>query len=200
MRAASTIRDRTSPDAGRHRDQDLVGTQLVQDVPQVLDRSQHADAVHAQVPLARVVVEQSDRGVAERGVAQHLLDDQLRSVSGADHHRFAAARDDAPRPGPFDQRACQQPRPRDERETQQQVDEPHTGRHAHAVHFEQREDEEHRDGRQRGAARDAPHVTGRDVPPPAVVEPGSDEDRELDPDHQQHHAPFEISVVVAGRP
>ena len=43
-------------------------------------------------------------------------------------------------------------------------------------------DEQRRDD---DAARRAPHVPRRDVAPPAVVEAEEDEDRELDPEHEQ---------------
>src|SRR5205823_3971693 len=43
--------------------------------------------------------------------------------------------------------------------------------------------------------RGAPHVARRDVAPPAVVEAGEDEDRELDHDHERDR-PDEERVVV----
>ena len=50
---------------GRDRDQELVRTAVVEDVRQLVGRPEHADAVQAQVLLARVVVDQADRRVAE---------------------------------------------------------------------------------------------------------------------------------------
>src|SRR5207249_980483 len=43
-----------------------------------------------------------------------------------------------------------------------------------------------------------PHVARGDVPPPAVVEAGEDEDGELDHNDEQDDRRVEIAVVVAG--
>ena len=167
---------------------------------EILDLTEHADTVDTQVAFARIVVQQPDRRVAEPRVAEHLLDDQLRRVTGTDDDRLASARDDAPGPRPLDQRAGEQAGTGHEREAQQQIDEPDPGRDAHTVHLEQGEDEEDRDRRQRDAACDPPHVARRDVAPPAVVEPRRHEHGELHRDDQQHHAPLQVPVVVDGSP
>src|SRR5207344_589927 len=50
----------------------------------------------------------------------------------------------------------------------------------------------------RDAPCGAPHVSRRDVAPPAVVEAERGEDRELDHDHEQHGPPVD-ELLVEGR-
>ena len=64
--ATSTIRWRASPGRGRDRDQHLVRAVVAQEARQLVRRPEHADAVDAQVLLARVVVDEADRRGAER--------------------------------------------------------------------------------------------------------------------------------------
>ena len=52
----------------------------------------------------------------------------------------------------------------------------------------------------RDAAERRPHVTGRDVAPPAVVEAGEHEDRQLDRDDDEDDLPVEVAVVVDRAP
>ena len=182
---------------GRDRDQELVRAAFAQKLRQLLGRAEHAHAVEAQVLLARVVVDEPDRGVADRRVAVHLAQDQLRRVAGADDDDLLAARDDRARARSLDQRAGQEPCSHDEREEEEQVDDPDPARHRGLVEVEQREDEKRRDDRCRHAAQHAPHVLRRDVAPPAVVEAERDEDREHDPDDEDDDVPLEVAVVVA---
>ena len=109
---------------GRHRDQHLVRPPVADQLRQVGRRAEHADPVQAQVALARIVVDDPDRRVAEARVPQHLLDHELRGVAGPDDDRLLAAGHDLPRERPLDQRPGEQARPGDERETEEQVDEP----------------------------------------------------------------------------
>ena len=81
---------------GRDRDQHLVGPAVAEQLRQLGGRAEHADPVQAQVLLARVVVDEADRRVAEARVAQHLADHELRRVAGADDEHLLAARDDRP--------------------------------------------------------------------------------------------------------
>ena len=94
---------------GRDRDQHLVRPSVADDVREVGGRAEHADAVEAQVALARVVVEQADRRVAERRGALHLLHDELAGVAGADDDRLLAARHDPAGQRPLDDRPREQP-------------------------------------------------------------------------------------------
>ena len=89
---------------------------------QLVGGPQHAHPVEAHVPLARVVVDESDRGVAEARRLQHLANDQLARVAGADDERLLAARHETSPPGPLDHRPREEPRPRDEREGEEPVD------------------------------------------------------------------------------
>ena len=196
--APRRVHDPLAHFAGRRgdRDQQLVGPVLAQHLGQLVRRAEHPHAVQAHVLLAPVVVDEPDRRVAERRVAEHLLDDQLRGVARADDDRLLAARDDAAGSRSLEDRAREQARTGHERETEQQVDEPDALRHACRVQLEEREDEE--DG-QRGEHHTAdcvPHVARRDVAPPAVVEAARQEDGELERDDQQDDVPGQVAVVV----
>ena len=107
---------------GRHRDQHLVGLAVSQHAAQLRGRPEHADAVDPEVLLARVVVEQADRRVAEVRRTLELAQDQLSRVAGADDDDLAPARHQAARRRALDQRAREEARPCDEREQQEQVD------------------------------------------------------------------------------
>ena len=183
---------------GGHRDQHLVGPVVADQMAELVGRAEHPDPVDAEVPLARVVVDEADRGVGEPRVALHLADDELAGIAGADdEHALAAGDDSALRP--LDQRAREQPRAGDEREQQQEVesDDP-LGKGRGVV---RRNRVEHEVGEQTGR-RDAldspPHVLRGDVSPPAVVEAEDDEDAELDPDHGGEDAARE--EVAGSRP
>ncbi len=73
------------------------GPAVAQELGQLVGRAEHADPVQAEVLLARVVVDEPDRRVAERRVAEHLAQDQLRGVARADDEHLLAARDDRAR-------------------------------------------------------------------------------------------------------
>ena len=64
-------------------------------------RAQHTDPVEPHVLLAGVVVDEPDRRVAELPALEHLADDELARVAGADDQRLLAARDEAAPPGPL---------------------------------------------------------------------------------------------------
>ena len=70
------------------------------------------------------------------------------------------------------------------------------GRHARRMELEEGEDDEGGERGERHAAERRPHVTGRDVPPPAVVEAREREHRELDRDDDEDDLPVEVAVVV----
>ena len=106
---------------GRDRDQHLVGLVVAEDPRQVGGRSEHTDAVDTQVPLARVVVDQADRRVAELPVALELPDHELARVAGARDEHLLAPRDQG-RSRPLDQRTREQARARDEPEEEQPVE------------------------------------------------------------------------------
>jgi hypothetical protein len=57
----------------RHRDDDVTHTQRPHALPHVGDRPQHGNAVDVAALLARVIVEEPDRSVAEEVVAPHAL-------------------------------------------------------------------------------------------------------------------------------
>ena len=153
--------------------------------------------MQADVLLPWVVVDEPDRRVAERGRPQHLLDDQLRGVARAHHHRLLAARDDPAGQRPLDQRPREHAHTGDEGETQEQIDEPDAARNADAMDREDREDEVDDKRAEPDTAQRTPHVARRDVSPPAVVEAGEDEDGELDRHHEQDDRRVEVAVVVA---
>ena len=142
----------------------------MEETRQVAEIPENAYAVQADVLLARVVVDEADRRVAERRRAKHLLDHQLRGVPGADHERFLASSHDPPWQRALDQGSREHAHTSDEGETEQEVDEPDTAGNARAVDREDREDEVDRERGETDSAQRAPDVAGRDVTPPPVVE------------------------------
>jgi hypothetical protein len=153
--------------------------------------------VEPEVLLAWVVVHQPDRRVAERGIAQHLAEDQLRRVTGTDDQHLLAPRDDGAGRRPLDQRPGEEANTHGEGEQQEDVDDPDPARDFGRVEVECREDEERGDGRDDDTAKHAPHVLRRHVPPPAVVEAEGDEDGQRHADDECDHVPLEVPVVVA---
>ena len=181
---------------GGNRDQHLVRAVLAEDPRQLVRRSEHAHVVQAEVLLARVVVDQADRRVAERRALQHLLDDQLRRVAGTDDDHLLAARDQPPAGRPLHHRPREHARAGDERKQEQPVHHRDRARQAHLRDGIGEVDDDRRDEAGDGhAARGAPHVAGRDVAPPAVVEAEEDEDRDLDQDHDPDRLVEERLVV-----
>ena len=184
---------------GRHRDQHLVRAVVAQDLGQLVGRAEDADPLDSVVLLARVVVDEADRRRSEAAVALELAHDQLPGVAGADHEHFVTACDETGS-RPFDQRPGEQACARDERQQQQVVERSDAAGEARRMLGREGVQHEVREQRRDGdAPRRAPHVAGRDVPPPAVVEAEENEDRKLDDDHDREHAPREEVLVVARR-
>ena len=182
---------------GRDRDQHLVRLELADEPRQVGHRAEHPHAVDARVPLARIVVDEADRRVREHPRAVHLLDDQPAGIPRSDDDHLFAARDDTEAEArPLDERARREPHPGDEREGDEQVHHGDRARQPDAVH---RRDEVHghvgEERRDDDAARRAPHVAHRHVPPPAAMEAEHEEDRELDRDDEQDRAAKQRVVV-----
>ncbi len=93
----------------RDCDQNLIGTAVAKQVRELVRRAEDTDPVQAQVLLARVVVDQADRRVAERRRAQHLAQHQLSGVTGADDDHLLTARDDRATLRALDDRAHEHP-------------------------------------------------------------------------------------------
>jgi hypothetical protein len=164
-------------------------------VRQIVRRPEHADPVQADVLLARVVVDQPDRRVAEPRRLQHLANHELGRVTRADDDHFLAARDQRGRAGPFDQAPRDQSRARHEREQDQPVEHGDRARQREAADgMCEVDDEVGENARDGDAARRAPHVPRRDVAPPAVVEAERDEHRELDRDDDEDRVDHEPVV------
>ncbi len=188
-----------APRRRRDRDQHLVGLVVAQEVREVVGGAEHLHAVDAVAALARVVVDEADRRVVQLPVALHLAHHQLAGVARADDQHLLAVGDE-PGGRPLDQRAREQPRAGDEREQQQEVERGDRARQPRGVHGRERVEHEIREQRRdRDAARRAPHVAGRDVAPPAVVEAEDDERRELDRDDERDDLPVEQVPVEDGR-
>jgi hypothetical protein len=161
------------------------------------NRPEHAHAVHAQVLLAWVVVDEPDRRIAQLAVALHLADQQLPRVTCAHDQHLLAARDQRAALRALDQRAREQSRARDEREEQQVVERRDAMRQPRRVRGRKRVEREVRErGGDGDAASRAPHVARRHVAPPAVVEAEDDEGRERDRDNLGNHLPVEVVPVV----
>jgi hypothetical protein len=182
---------------GRDRDKHLVGPVVPEDVGELGGRAEDAYAVDAEVFLAPVIVDEADGRVAERARLQHLADDELPRVSGADDDHLLAACDEAPRGRALEDRARRETRAGDERDQEQPVDDGDSARKpARVVGWEEVEREADEERGDRDAAQRAPHVTGRDVPPPAVVEAERREDEQLDRDDERDRAPADQLLVV----
>ncbi len=185
-----------APGGRGNGDQHLVRMLLAEDVPEVRGGAEHLHAVEAQVLLAAVVVDDPDRGVSEGGVAQHLLDDALTRIARADDDRFPPAGHDVRGRRALQDRAGSEPRAGDEREAEQKVERPHPDGHARGMDVE---DEEHEPDRERGerhSTQDRPHVSRRYVSPPAVVDAGGGEDRQLENDGENDDLRVEVTVVI----
>ncbi len=92
-------------------------------VRKVLRRPQYAHAVQAHVLLARVVVDEADRRIAERRALEHLADDQLAGVAGAYDERLLPAGDEPERAAwTLHERAGEQTHTGDEAEQDEPVD------------------------------------------------------------------------------
>ena len=91
--AASTTLPPRLARGGRDRDQHLIRLVLADEPRQLGHRPEHADAEDARVPLARVVVDETDRRVREHARALHLLDDEAAGVARADDDDLLAAGD-----------------------------------------------------------------------------------------------------------
>ncbi len=180
---------------GRDGDQDLVRLRLSQEAREILGRPEHAHAVQTEILLARVVVDQADRGVAERRRLQHLADDQLRGVSGADDEYLLPASDDPAWRRPLHDRANEEAGAGNQHQREQEVGRRDRARQPDVVdRVDQVDGQVGHEAGDHDAADDPPHVARRHVAPPVVVEAEEDEDDELDPDDDQDR-PLEQRLV-----
>ena len=166
---------------------------------ELVGRAEDAHAVQPKILLARVVVDDPDRRVAEGARLLHLADHELAGVTGADDDHLLAACDEARRARPLEDRAREQARAGHEREQEQPVENRDPARQPSCVGRREEVDDEA--GRERGdgdSARRAPHVPRGHVSPPAVVEPEGGEDAELDRDDEEDRPPVD-ELVVEGR-
>ena len=113
---------------GRDRDDDLDGRDLVEQATQLARRSQNLKAVHAHAALARVVVDEADRGLPQLGAALHLARDELTCLAGADDQHLLALREHCPPRRPFHHAADRNANSADQRRGQQQVHRGHRAR------------------------------------------------------------------------
>jgi len=185
------------PCRGRDRDEELVGATVAQKLRKIFGRPEDAHAVQTEVLLARVVVDEPDRCVPERRVAQRLAEDELGGVSRPHDKHLPAACDERARGRPLDERAREQPDAHDECEQEEQVDDPDPARHLRGMKSKQGEDQEREGDGDHHPAENVPHIPQGYVAPPAVVEAEGDEDGEHEPHHEDDDVPIEIAVVVA---
>ena len=106
----------------RHGDVHLVGLARLEDLGQIVRRPDHLDALEAVAQLVGVVVDERDRRVARQPVAEHLAQDQVAGVTGADDQHLLALSDERAPPRALDQRAGENARAaqQDQREDQVQ--------------------------------------------------------------------------------
>ena len=158
---------------------------------ELVGRAEDAHVDDAGAALAGIVVDEADRRVVQLPVALHLAHHQLSGVTRADDQHLLAVGDET-RLRTLDQRAREQPRAGDEREQQQEVERRDTAwEPRRAVRRERVENEVGERRGDRHAAGGAPHVAGRDVAPPAVVEAEQDEGAELERDDERDDVPVE---------
>ena len=162
--------------------------------------------MQAQILLARIVVDETDRGITEARRTLHLADHQLRRVAGSGDDHLAPARDERRRARPLDQGSRDQAGAGDERHEQEPVEDGHRTRQLKTAHrMREQDDEVGDDARRRHSLCRAPHVACRDVSPPAVVEAERDERAELqddgDPDRVLEQALVRLrDTVVEAQP
>ena len=109
--------------AGRgQRDVHLVGLPRLEDLGQVGGRAEHLDALEAVAQLVAVVVDQPDRRVAGEPVREHLAQDQVAGVAGADDQHLLALRHERAAARPLHQRAGEHARAAEQDQREHEVE------------------------------------------------------------------------------
>ncbi len=109
--------------AGRgQRDVHLVGLARLEDLGQVVGRAEHLDALEAVAQLVAVVVDQPDRRVAGEAVREHLAQDQVAGVAGADDQHLLALGDERAAARALDQRAREHARAAEQDQREDEVE------------------------------------------------------------------------------
>ena len=161
----------------------------------LLGRAEHLQPQHPHPPLARVVVDEADRGGAEVGVELQLADDHLAAGAGADHQHLVLGHAGAAR-GPLDDQPHRQAGAGDQHQRQHEVG--HLDRARQRVREglgDGEEDDEDRAGDGDGA-EDQQEVAAADVAPPLLVEPEGGEDDQLADDDEADRLGEEHLVAV----
>ena len=189
----------------RDRDQHLVGLDVLEHARQLLGRAEHREpAVDPRALLARVVVDEADRAVAQLGVAQDLAQQQPAAVAGADddHRARVAARAEAAQRA-LVEHVDEEARAADEDEHQQPVEHDHARRdvdrgEARAVELQPRlhdRDVGHeRERRDDAGLRDLQVVALRRVAHPVPVQAEQREHEDAADDHESDRAVEQVGV------
>ena len=161
----------------------------------LLGRAEHLEAEHAHAALARVVVDEADRGGAEVGVELQLAHDHLAARAGADHQHLVLGQAAGAR-GPLDDQAHRQAGAGDQHQGEQEVH--HRDRARQVVgegpqHGEGDDEDRAGDG---DGADDQQEVATADVAPPLLVEPEGGEDDQLADDDEADRLGEEDPVAV----
>ena len=192
----------------RDRDQHLLGLDVVEHPAQLAGRAQHLDpAVDRRALLARVVVDEADRPVAELGVAHDLAQQQAAAVAGADdQHRARVLAHPRAAPRPLVDRVDDEAHAAEEQQHQQPVEREHAGRgvdrHEAARRRQQQlrlHDRDVGDEREHGgqAGLRDPQVLGLGrVAHPVPVEPEQREDRDVADHHEAERALEQVLVEL----
>ncbi len=199
---AADIHDPLARLAGRGRDgdDDLVGPVVAKQVPEVPGRPEHADTVESKVLLARIVVDETDRRIAQIRVLEHFAEDQLAGIARADDEYVAPAGNQPRAAGPLEDRPRGEPGSRDEPDEDQPVDDDDPARKPEGRRVPE---VERRHGQDRGDAdreERAPDVADRDIAPPVVVQAEDDEGEDLHADHDEHDVQAEERLVAGRHP
>ncbi len=190
---------------GGHRDQHLVGLDVLEHARQLLRRAEHGQpAVDPRALLARIVVDEADRPVAQIRVAQDLAQQQPAAVAGTDdqHGARVAARAESAQRALVDQ-VDEEARAADEDEHQQPVEHQHAGRHgrrreASGAQRQSRLHDRHvgkqRQRRDHARLRDLQVVALARVAHPVPVEAEQREHENAADDHERDRALEQVRV------
>ena len=197
---AAGLDDLLAHEAGRrgHGDDDLVHVDLAQHARQVGAGAAHPGALDAQAALARVVVDQADRRVAQLAVALHLAQQRVAGVPGAADQHLAAAAHQLGARRALDDAAHREARAADERQREHEVEDQHPARHRHqVVGAPLRQDGRDQQARGRRGEHDRLQVAQAREAPPLGVEAHRDEGDDLDR-HDDRERRGEESLVAPG--
>ena len=145
--------------------------------------------------LARIVVDEADRRVAELGVLQHLAGDHLPALAGADDQDLAAARQAVAAQRLLDDRAHREARAGDQQQRQEKVDRDDPPRQRQPRRIEDVRADDQQQAGQRDGLDDAAEVVRVGEAPPLLVGAEQRENRDLADDGVRQHGRHQLFVA-----